>query len=97
MQKYVICVSFLVITGISFGGRVTAIQPCNTGILAYLATTKGPLPVMWFWGNLPFPSYIPPHPGQLMLGKMGPTPVPCVSGVVPSGAGFPILFHGSSI
>jgi hypothetical protein len=85
------------VKGVAFGGRVTAIQPCNTGILAYLATARGPLSVMWFWGNLPFASYLPPHPGQYVLGRAGTTIAPCVLGTVPYGGGLPILYHGSSL
>jgi hypothetical protein len=85
-----------------FGGTVTAMQPCNTGLLLYIRTANltwgfNVVPYMWFWGNLPFLSKIPPHPGQNMLGMVGPTPVPCVTGFVPTGAGLPILYHGASL
>jgi hypothetical protein len=89
--------AYAIVAGVSFGGRVVSIQPCNTGLLAYLKTSKGPMPVMWFWGELPFLSYIPPHPGQQMLGKVGTALSPCVLGSVTYGAGLPVLYHGSSI
>ena len=87
------------VTGIPFGGRVTAIQPCTTppGILAYVLTAKGPFPVIWFAPNLPFLSHIPPHPGQYLLGTAASAPITCIFGFVPYGVGFPILYHGSSI
>lgn len=87
-------------TGFSFGGRVTAEYVCNTGLLVYLKSSAPPFlvfPVMWLWGELPFLSYIPPHPGQQLLGVAAPATVPCVLGYVPIGVGFPIEFHGSSI
>ena len=91
-------ITFAAVTGVSFGGIVTAVQPCNTGLLAYVASPKPPYvtPVMWLWGELPFLSYLPPHPKQQLLGKLAPVTVPCVLGVVPYGVGFPIIYHGSS-
>lgn len=87
-------------TGLSFGGRVLYEYTCNTGLLVYIKSSSPPyavLPVMWLWGELPFSKYIPPHPGQQLLGVMAPAVVPCFLGYVPLGVGFPILFHGSSI
>ncbi|OHA17259.1 MAG: hypothetical protein A3C79_02975 [Candidatus Taylorbacteria bacterium RIFCSPHIGHO2_02_FULL_45_28] len=81
-----------------FGGVVTMIQPCNTGLLVYVLTPlTGVVPFMWLTGELPFLSYIPPHPGQWLLGLTAAVPVPCVLGTVPYGAGLPILMHGSSL
>ena len=87
------------VVGIPFGGVVTAVQPCNTGLLAYVKSPKPPyvFPVMWLWGELPFRSYIPPHPGQFVLGKAAPVTAPCFLGFIPYGVGFPIMFHGSSL
>ncbi len=81
---------------ISFGGKIVAQTVCNTGILIYVKSAVTIKPFMWFWGNLKYSSYIPPHIGQSVLGIAGPTPVPCVFGYVPIGVGLPILFHGSS-
>ena len=86
-----------------FGGLVTAEYTCNTGLLIYVkdAISTPPffqiVPYMWLWGELPFLSYIPPHPGQELLGAASPTAIPCVFGYIPIGYGFPILYHGSSI
>jgi hypothetical protein len=97
MLAVLIPLSAFAVTGIPIGGLVTAIQPCNTGILAYVLTMEGVVPVMWFWGNLPFLSHIPPHPGQYILGDGGTAVAPCVLGVIPYGGGIPILYHGSSL
>jgi hypothetical protein len=88
------------VSGVSFGGRVTFEYYCNSGILAYIKSSSPPyltLPIMWYWGELPYSSYIPPHPGQLLLGIITPATVPCIVGYYPIGYGFPIQFHGSSI
>ncbi len=103
-----ICVVFIVLglispfhvsraAGVPFGGLVTFEYVCNTGFLVYVATAKGVIPFMWLWGNLPFASHIPPHPGQYLLGMASPTPVPCILGYIPIGAGLPIIYHGSSL
>ncbi|HVU06508.1 MAG TPA: hypothetical protein VHC46_04755 [Thermodesulfobacteriota bacterium] len=86
--------------GLSIGGTVLFQYVCNTGLLLYIKSATPPyavMPLMWLWGELPFSKYIPPHPGQQILGVAAPTVVPCVLGYVPIGVGFPILFHGSSI
>ena len=79
------------------GGQVTTVQPCDTGLLLYVKTFTGVIPVMWLWGELPYMMHVPPHPGQYILGQDSPTPVPCFLGFVPYGAGVPIVFHGDSI
>ena len=86
-----------------FGGIVTAEYTCNTGLLIYVkdAISTPPffsiVPYMWLTGELPFLSYIPPHPGQELLGTALPMPMPCILGYIPIGFGFPIIYHGSSI
>jgi hypothetical protein len=80
-----------------FGGKVTVVYPCNTGLLVYIKSIKGIIPLMWLWGELPFLSHVPPHPGQYILGRAFPTPVPCILGIIPIGVGFPIIYHGSSL
>jgi hypothetical protein len=80
-----------------FGGQVVSIQPCNTGLLVYIRTAYAVQPFMWFTGELPYSWYIPPHPGQWMLGMYSTVVVPCILGIIPMGAGFPILYHGSSL
>lgn len=83
---------------VPFGGLVTMIQPCNTGLLVYVLTPlTGVIPFMWLTGELPFLMYVPPHPGQWLLGMAVAVPVPCVLGIVPYGAGLPIIMHGSSL
>jgi len=87
-----------------FGGIVTVEYACNTGLLVYVKDNISVVPpvsvvvpYMWLWGELPFLSYIPPHPGQELLGIALPVTVPCILGYVPIGAGFPIVYHGSSL
>lgn len=104
--KYIFIISILVLISLPlfsnaqmpFGGLVTAMQPCNSGLLVYVLTPlQGIMPFMWFTGELPFMMYVPPHPGQFLLGQSLPATIPCIIGNVPVGAGFPIIFHGESI
>lgn len=87
--------------GLCFGGVVTAVFPCDTGLLAYIAEPLPAgvgatvLPYMWIWGVLPFANYIPPHPGQFMIGYATGFMV-CFVGIVPIGGGFIITGHGGS-
>lgn len=105
MKTHVACLLLLVAISIPFfanaqvpfGGLVTAVQPCNQGLLVYLKTATGPMAYMWHWGQLPYLSYIPPHPGQYLLGVAIPITEVCMLGYIPSGVGFPIKFHGSSL
>lgn len=89
---------------IPFGGSVTAITVCDSGILALVLqppTPKQPNPVpkpfMWLIGELPFLSYKPPFIGQNLVGEASSVLSPCVIGNVPYGFGLPIDFHGSSL
>lgn len=85
---------------VPFGGIVTIVHPCDTGLIVYVKLMSAPytvIPFMWFAGDLPFLSHIPPHPGQYLLGMAEPAPIPCLIGPAPTGAGAPIVFHGSSI
>lgn len=85
------------VTGVPFGGKVTSMTVCNSGILAYVKTSSAVLPVMWYWGHLPYLSYIPPHVGQQLLGMRASFTVPCWLGYYIVGYGFPIEYHGSSL
>lgn len=88
---------------IPFGGKVTSIQPCDSGILAWVLQPPSPTqpvpvpkPFMWLTGELPFLNHVVPHPGQNLLGEATSILSPCVVGNIPYGFGFPIDFHGSS-
>lgn len=87
-------------TGIYFGGWDVMQVQCNSG---YLITFKSaepafkPSKIMWNWGELPFLAYVPPHPGQSMIGFLAPVPEPCFLGKVKIGEGLPIEFHGENI
>jgi hypothetical protein len=52
---------------------------------------------MWFFGELPYLSHVPPHPGQYLLGMQESVTAPCFVGPYPTGAGLPIIYHGASI
>ncbi len=81
-----------------FGGRVMSIQPCNNGLLLYVyQPMRGPITLMWNWGNLPYLMHIVPHPQQWLIGMASYVPTPCMLAYVFMGEGFPILYHGSSI
>ncbi len=80
-----------------FGGMVTAMRTCNSGLLLTVVEPFGVNEYMWFWGNLPYLMYIIPHIGQNMLGMAAYGTVPCVIGTVTIGSGMPIIYHGSSI
>jgi len=92
----IIFVPFASFAQVPFGGKVTAITPCDTGELVYVLTFKGIIPFMWLTGELPYLNRIPPHPGQELLGKAAAAEIPCIVGVVPIGMGLPIMFHGDS-
>ena len=88
----------------SFGGKTTVVTPpgvCNFPP-AIMATVVGPKPMqaMYLPSTLSY-SYGPPViPGQNQLGRVGITPVTCVTSIVPpiaAGFGFPVTFHGSSL
>ena len=82
----------------SFGGRVTSVQPCNNGLLLFvLVPLRGILPFLWTTGNLPYLTHVVPHPAQEMLGRALMAPVPCTLGTTVVGTGFPIIYHGSGI
>ena len=79
-----------------FGGLVVFTLPCNNGFLLTVLQFTGPQFFMWNFGELPYLMFIPPHPGQNVLGMALPAPVPCILGLHPQGFGFPIIFHGES-
>jgi hypothetical protein len=110
MKKHVIVLALAVIlllvpalmtraaVPLPFGGLVTAVTPCDEGLLTYVLTPlTGVIPLMWLWGELPFLMYIPPHPGQELLGWTATVPIPCTISGIPYNGGLPILMHGSSI
>jgi len=78
-----------------FGGRITAIAPCPLAGGLIMAVV-GPRPGIFtytFGGSFSFAYGPPRNPGQSLLGKSIPTPVPCT----PLGpVGIPIFYHGSS-
>ena len=76
-----------------FGGRIIHIQVCNTGILF----SVGP-PNPGFFMRMPYSRFFPTVaiPGVPTLGVAALTPVPCVVGVVPTGAGLPITVGGTA-
>ena len=94
-----IVVPFVSFAQVPFGGLVTALVPCNSGELLYVLVPPLLVPstFMWFTGELPFPMYVAPHPGQELLGMAAITPVPCIVGTVSVGSGKPILYHGESL
>lgn len=85
-----------------FGGAVTAIEPCDEGMLLWVA-----VPVvgggvveetfLWLQGELPYAMFVPPHVGQFLLGDARLTPAICTDGPSVLGEGFPIFFHGESL
>jgi hypothetical protein len=93
------CLAATTPTTLPFGGMISYEYVCNTGLLLYVLqpTAKIPIPYMWYWGELPFLTHVPPHPGQELLGMSSATAVPCVLGYYVIGYGLPIIYHGSSI
>lgn len=80
--------------GICFGGYVTLIVPCNTGLLVYVYG----IPFMWMYGT-PIVGIPPNHIGQGILGAAVGF-APCFFGIVPLGGGLimlPLPFTGTSV
>tara|TARA_B100000686_G_scaffold320640_1_gene372516 strand:+ start:1188 stop:1556 length:369 start_codon:yes stop_codon:yes gene_type:complete len=76
------------------GGKVLTVLPCNTGILI---TTGPPTPGVWM--DLPIALFgykVPTMPGLNILGKSSTFVEPCFVGPVPTGAGFRLMYSGTS-
>lgn len=82
------------IPNVPFGGRILFVRPCNTGLLLTIGLPRGgeymlmPFSRVYLYGVF--------SPGSWTLGLAGPTPVVCVVGKFPVGAGLPILMVGTS-
>jgi len=67
-----------------FGGPILSVQACNSGFLILI----GP-PVAGFY------MFTIPPIGINVLGMAAMAPIPCVLGIVPMGAGLPVLYFAS--
>lgn len=86
-------------TGIPFGGPVTVVVPCDSGIMV---TIGPPAPATIFatdefMATPLFFLYRATHIGAFWLGIYEPVPVPCFVGPAPVGFGEDVLMVGTSI
>lgn len=84
------------IPGGGFGGRLaTPPVPCILNPGAFLVTVVGVKGGVFVYdpkANKPYAYGPPRNPGQSILGRIGPVPIPCHPGT----AGFLMLFQGTS-
>ncbi len=84
--------------GFPFGGNISLIRPCSKPP-GTLITVGPPIPgeyMVLARGTTVFP-FRSIHPGAYVLGLAERAPIPCIAGVVPIGAGLPVLIMGTSL